>query len=109
MEKPKGWIQAFHILATVLTPLIKNKRRVIFFDEFPWINTPRSGFMPAFENFWNTWASRQKNLVVVISGSAAAWMIRHVIRNRGGLHNRVTSKIRLLPFTLGETALFLKS
>jgi hypothetical protein len=106
---PTSWIRAFGILTDYLTPLIRKQRKVVFFDEFPWINTPRSGFMPAFENFWNDWASRQKNLVIVICGSAAAWMIQKVINNRGGLYNRVTRRIRLLPFTVGETEAFLKS
>lgn len=108
LAKPVSWIQAFRMLTDYLTPLIRNQRRVIFFDEFPWIHTPRSGFIQAFENFWNTWASKQHNLVVVICGSAAAWMIQKVINNRGGLYNRVTRRIRLLPFTIGETATFLK-
>ena len=108
IAKSDSWIQAFKILEDYVAPKIKNQRRVIFFDEFPWINTPRSGFLQAFENFWNMWASRQKNLVVVICGSAAAWMIQKVINNRGGLHNRVTKKIRLLPFTIGETEAFLR-
>ncbi|MEP7110757.1 MAG: ATP-binding protein [Ferruginibacter sp.] len=108
LSKPSSWIQAFKVLTDHLTPIIRRQRKVIFFDEFPWINTPRSGFMQAFENFWNMWASRQKYLVVVICGSAAAWMIENIINNRGGLHNRVTRKIRLLPFTIGETELFLK-
>lgn len=73
--KPDNWIQAFRMLTNYLTPLVKRQQKVIFFDEFPWIHTPRSGFLQAFEHFWNTWASRQKNLVVVICGSAAAWMI----------------------------------
>ena len=64
--------------------------------------------MHAFEHFWNMRASRQKNLVVIICGSAAAWMIQKVINNRSGLHNRVTRKLRLLPFTIAETANFLK-
>ena len=55
------------------------------------------------------WASRQKNLVVVICGSAASWMIQKVINNGGGLHNRVTKRIRLLPFTLSETEAYLNS
>lgn len=109
LAKPRSWIQAFKMLTDYLTPIIKKQKKVVFFDEFPWINTPRSGFLPAFENFWNIWASKQKNLVVVICGSAASWMIQKVINNRGGLHNRVTRKIRLLPFTVGETALFLSS
>lgn len=109
LAKPNSWIQAFQMLIQYLSPLIKKQRRVIFFDEFPWINTPRSGFLPAFENFWNGWASREKNLVVVICGSAASWMIKKVINNRGGLHNRVTRRIRLLPFTVAETTDYLKA
>jgi len=108
LAQPAKWTEAFNMLIKYLTPLIKKKRRVIFIDEFPWLSTPRSGFMQAFESFWNTWASLQKNLIVVICGSAAAWMIQKVINNRGGLHNRVTRRIRLLPFTLTETEAFLK-
>ena len=106
---PASWFEAFDMLTKYLTPIIKRQRRVVFFDEFPWIHTPRSGFMQAFENFWNMWASRQKNLIVVICGSAAAWMIQKVINNRGGLHNRVTRKMRLLPFTVSETEKFLRA
>lgn len=109
LAKPASWIQAFQMLEQFLTPSLKKERKIIFFDEFPWINTPRSGFLAAFENFWNSWASKENNLVVVICGSAAAWMIKRVINNRGGLHNRVTRRIRLLPFTVGETAKFLKA
>src|SRR3546814_6309100 len=109
LATPSNWSQAFSILIDYLTHLLKKQRKVIFFDEFPWINTPRSGFLSAFESFWNSWASRQHNLIVVICGSAAAWMIQKVINNRGGLYNRVTRRIRLMPFTLKETADFLKA
>ncbi|MBC7686823.1 MAG: hypothetical protein H7211_01445 [Aquabacterium sp.] len=108
VAKPGNWLAAFDLLTIYLAPLIKSQRKVIFFDEFPWVCTPRLGFMHAFKHFWNMWAFRQKNQVVIIYGSAAAWMIRKVINNRGGLHNRVTRKIRLLPFTIAETANFLK-
>ena len=108
LAKPASWIEAFSLLTNFLTPVIRKQRKVIFIDEFPWLHTPRSGFMQAFENFWNTWASRQKNLIVVICGSAAAWMIQKIINNKGGLHNRVTRRIRLLPFTLTETEAFLE-
>lgn len=109
VETPVDWGRAFSMLESYVAPLIKKQKRVLFFDEFPWIQTPRSGFMQSFENFWNMWASRQKNLVVVICGSAASWMIQKVINNRGGLHNRVTKRIRLLPFTLSETEAYLNS
>ncbi len=106
LASPANWYNAFAMLQAYLEPVVKKKRSVIFIDEFPWLCTSRSGFMQAFEHFWNVWASRQPNLIVVICGSAAAWMIQHIINSRGGLHNRLTRRIRLLPFTLGETEAF---
>jgi len=106
---PASWIQAFEALKTYVTPLIKKQKSVLFFDEFPWIDSRKSGFLQAFEHFWNSWASKQNNIVVVICGSAASWMIRKIVNNKGGLHNRITRKIRLLPFTLYETEVYLKS
>lgn len=108
VAKPASWLKAFEMLKQLLDPLVAKKRTIVFFDEFPWIDTPRSGFLSAFENFWNSWASQKKNLIVIICGSAASWMIKKVINNRGGLHNRVTRRIRLLPFTIGETSAYLR-
>jgi len=109
LATPTNWLQAFHQLQGILEPTLKQKRSVIFFDEFPWAHSARSGFLEAFEHFWNSWCTKQVNLVVVICGSAAAWMIRNVVNNKGGLHNRISQKIRLLPFNLHETELYLKS
>lgn len=106
---PKNWIAAFGFLQQYLGTGQTIRKRVVFFDEFPWIHTPKSGFLQAFEHFWNTWASQQSNLIVVICGSAASWMIENIVNNKGGLHNRISQTIRLLPFTLGETEKYLKS
>jgi uncharacterized protein len=106
---PKSWTAAFHSLENILEPLIKKGHAVIFFDEFPWIHTQKSNFLKAFEHFWNNWASRHSKLTVVICGSAASWMIQHLVNNKGGLHNRVSVRMRLLPFTLSETKAYLKS
>jgi AAA+ ATPase superfamily predicted ATPase len=108
VSKPESWLKALEMLKQFLDPLLTKGKTIVFFDEFPWIDTPRSGFLSAFENFWNTWASQQRHLVVIICGSAASWMIKKVINNRGGLHNRVTRRIRLLPFTVGETSAYLR-
>lgn len=106
---PTSWLEAFDLLRAILEKLPKRKRKqVLFLDEFPWFATPKSGFLAAFENFWNVFASRRTDLVVVLCGSAAAWMIRHVIQSRGGLHNRVTRRIQLFPFQLHETQAYLK-
>ncbi len=105
----KDWFAAFELTATLWKKRNRRKKAVFFLDEFPWMQTAKSNFLAAFEQFWNTWASKQHNLAVILCGSAASWMIQHVVRNKGGLHNRITQKIALQPFTLYETELFLKS
>ncbi len=105
---PKDWQAAFQLLIKYLEGQTDAKKKVIFFDELPWIATARSGFLSAFGLFWNSWASR-RNIVVVICGSAASWMINKVVRNRGGLYNRITKRVFLKPFKLSETEAFLHS
>lgn len=103
-----SWLQSFSNLESCLDKLKSFKKKVIFIDEFPWMATPRSKFLMAFENFWNSYCTKRNDLIVVICGSAASYMIKNIVKNKGGLHNRITQKIRLLPFNLHETDLFLK-
>lgn len=107
-NKPENWLQAFNLLKQHLRGLRKSKKKkVLFIDEFPWVDTMRSGFLAAFENFWNTYCTTRSDLIVVICGSAASYMIKKIIRNKGGLHNRLTRKIKLEPFDLKEVKAFL--
>ena len=105
---PEDWLSAFQLLKQYVKTLDITEKKVLFFDEVPWLAGHKSGFLEALGYFWNSWASRQ-NLVVVICGSAASWMIRRVVHDKGGLHNRITKRIYLQPFTLLETEVFLKS
>ena len=107
-DQPKNWLSAFRMLEDYIDGLKSKKKKVIFIDEFPWIATPRSKFLMAFEHFWNSYCTKRNDLVVVVCGSAASFMVKKIIQNKGGLHNRVTQKIRLLPFDLSETEEFLK-
>lgn len=106
---PSNWLEAFLLLETHIQSLKSKKKKVIFIDEFPWLATAKSKFLMAFEHFWNHYCTKRTDLVVVICGSAASYMIQNIVRNKGGLHNRITRQIRLLPFSLLETDLFLKS
>lgn len=111
-QVPKSWFEAFSILQQFLESInIRhiNGKRVVFIDELPWFNSPKSGFIAALEHFWNSYGSKQRNLILVVCGSAASWMIQKIVQSKGGLHNRLTRQIRLLPFNLNETELFLKS
>lgn len=104
---PTNWQKAFQQLRECINGISHKKKKVIFFDEVPWLDSHKSGFLSSFTYFWNMYASQRSDLVVVICGSAASWVIEKVINNKGGLHNRVTQRIRLLPFTLQETEHYL--
>jgi hypothetical protein len=104
---PKTWLQAFALLKQHINQLSGKKKKVIFLDEIAWFETPKSGFLAALDNFWNQYLSKRKDVILVICGSAASWIIDKVINNKGGLHNRVTNHIQLMSFTLAETKDFL--
>ena len=109
LTAPKNWLDAFLQLITVLEEKEPSKRkRIIFFDELPWLATHRSRFLKAFGFFWNNWASKN-NMLIIICGSAASWMIQKIVKDKGGLHNRITRRIHLKPFNLAETEDFLVS
>ncbi len=108
VEKPTSWLDAFQQLITCLETKIGTEKQVVFFDELPWLATKRSDFLKGLSFFWNSWAS-QRNIVVVICGSSASWMIQKVVEHKGGLHNRLTKRVHLFPFNLYETEAFLKS
>ena len=103
----KDWIEAFDALEEYLEGLPTGRKKVVFIDEMPWIDSQRSDFVRSFEYFWNSWAASQEDIVLIATGSSTSWMVENIIENRGGLHNRVTERIYLKPFTLGETQEYL--
>ncbi len=105
---PKSWLEAFQILIQFLSKS-KHKRKVIFFDELPWFDTHGSDFLTGLEHFWNGWAAYRSDILLISCGSAASWMIKKLIRDKGGLHNRVTERILVRPFTLKETEEFMQA
>jgi len=104
---PENWLYAFHRLKSYLSSLQSDKK-VVFIDELPWLDTEGSEFLQALEHFWNSWASARDDIILIVCGSAASWMINNLINNHGGLHNRITQRIHLHPFNLKETAELLR-
>jgi len=105
---PNSWLEAFELLISYLKTCDK-KRKVIFIDEISWLDTHKSDFLTALEHFWNGWACSKRDIMLIVCGSATSWIVNNLINNRGGLYNRITAQMELLPFTLYETELFLKS
>ena len=105
---PKTWIEAFYQLRQLLEYTYDGSRQVIFIDELPWMDTPKSGFLSAFENFWNGWCSGRDNIMLIVCGSATSWILNNLSRNKGGLYGRLTCEIKVSPFTLKSCEEFFK-
>ena len=106
-SKPKDWCEAFEQLRVYLSS--RNQRQlIVFLDELPWMDTPKSQFLTAFSFFWNSWASMRAGLKIIICGSSTSWMLDKIIGDRGGLYGRASRSIYLLPFNLHEVELFLQ-
>ena len=108
LKEPKNWMEAFQFLNDAIQKNSKKNNIVFFLDELPWMATPKSGIVRTLEYFWNRYWSSDKRIKMILCGSAASWIIKKIIKNRGGLHNRVTRKIQLESFNLKETELYLK-
>ena len=105
-ELPATWIEAFQMLISLLEKS-KNRKKVVFLDELPWMDTTKSDFLKALEHFWNSWASTRTDVLLIVCGSAASWLVKNIVGNHGGLHNRLTYKMKLNPFNLHETKEYL--
>lgn len=107
-EPAADWFTAFQQLAKWLERLPSGEKKIVFLDELPWLDTRNSRFLSGLEHFWNSWASARSDILLIVCGSAASWMLNNLIRNRGGLHNRLTDRIKLDPFKLSEVEEFLR-
>ena len=106
---PNSWAEAFLMLGRFLDSIKDGTRQLIFIDELPWMDTPRSKFMVAFEHFWNSWGAWRNHVMLIVCGSATSWMLDNLINNKGGLYDRLTWQIKLSPFTLGECKAFFEA
>ena len=106
---PTNWVEAFQALREFLQSRSDTSRQVVFLDELPWMDVPGSGFLTAFEHFWNSWASGQDRIMLVVCGSATSWISDHLINSYGGLYGRTTREIKLSPFTLSECEQYYES
>lgn len=107
-QTPKDWFEAFSLLDDLIRKS-RAKKKVIFIDELPWMDTQASNFVSALEHFWNAYASARKDVLLIVCGSATSWIVDKIIHNHGGLHNRLNKKINLRQFTLDECEQYAKS
>ena len=103
----KNWDGAFAALTNAIENVSTKQKIVLFFDELPWMATKNSKLLQSLDYYWNQHWSKDKRIMLIICGSSASWIIQKIVKNKGGLHNRLTRKIYLAPFNLAETKNFM--
>ena len=106
-KRVTDWYEAFEALKEVVRKAPQDKPAIVFIDELPCLDTPRSGMVKALDLFWNGWANRQSNVKLIVCGSATTWIVDNIIDNHGGLHNRITHEMHIHPFNLHDTEEYL--
>ncbi|MDR1015773.1 MAG: ATP-binding protein [Coriobacteriales bacterium] len=109
LVQPRTWFEAFAQLRGIIKSRPTAQKKVIFLDEMPWMDTHKSRFLPAFEHFWNGWASGRADILLIVCGSVTSWLSNKVFQNTSGLYNRVTRRIHLKQFTLRECERYLEA
>jgi hypothetical protein len=106
-RKVDDWMDAFEVFKEYLDTISEDNKFVIFIDELPWLDTQKSGLVTELGDFWNLYASRKPNIILIVCGSAASYMLKKVIKNKGPLHGRITQKLPMEEFNLADTKRFL--
>lgn len=106
---PKDWMEAIYMLEELLEKLDDGERQVVFIDELPWLDTDGARIIMAIDAFWNSWAAGRDSMMLIVCGSAASWMLKNVVKEKGGLFDRLTDDMKISPFNLQETEEFLHS
>ena len=106
---PEDWLEAFAELKKLLKGIKEDRKKIVFIDELPWLDTRQSEFLAAFEGFWNGWGAQQNDLMIIVCGSATTWITNKILSDKGGLFNRAARRLYLMPFTLQETERYLVS
>ncbi len=109
IKPPKNWEEAFRRLRDEVAEIQNNQKIVLFFDELPWLASPKSKFLSALDYYWNRHFSRMPQVLLIVSGSSASWMIHEILNHKGGLYGRLSAHLRLNPFSLSEVEQFLQS
>ena len=102
-EPVVDWNDAFYLLMDYLEILNRKEKVVVFIDELPWIDTAKSGFLGELAEFWNSFCTQRDNIILIVCGSSASYMMKKVIHNRGALHGRLTDIMPMEQFDLNAS------
>lgn len=110
----KTWEDFFRFLSKTIDRLQQSileneldRKIVYFFDEVPYAAENSENFANRLAAIWEKGFKNKKNLIFILCGSAASWMIKEIANAKGGLNSRCKHKIHLRPFSYSEAVDYL--
>ncbi|WP_126993678.1 ATP-binding protein [Thermosipho globiformans] len=91
-NKLLGWNDLFYIIST----LKLEKKLIIVIDEFQYLLKSNKGFSSILQKSWDEYL-KDKNIMLIISGSALSMIKREVLSYSSPLYGRRTGQINLKP------------
>ena len=83
IKDQNNWLDTFDTLTEAIDKFVPtDKKVVLFFDEFPWMDTHKSGLLQALDHIWNKQWSNNPKIKLIICGSSASWIINKIINNK---------------------------
>ena len=101
-DNVKTWSDAFAHLVNHITG---DYPTIILLDEFQWMANYRSELVSELKMLWDRFFAKKKNVVLVLCGSIASFIVRKVLKSEA-LYGRIDLSIHLKPFLLKEAAQF---
>lgn len=98
----KSWLSILDLLSFYIKTDIKNKnkKKVIFLDEFQWLAGEKSELVSYIKMFWDQeW--KKYNIMLILCGSIASFMVNKVIRSKA-LYGRINLEIKVSPFEIKD-------
>lgn len=96
--KPANWSDVFSHLAR----LCESGAATLYFEELQWLANYSDGFVSELKYYWDNHFRHNKNLVLILCGSAPSFMVGSVIKSQA-LYNRSQHVVHLTPLSLKET------
>ena len=107
------WRDAFERLKDIIGPEDMSaehpSKKVLFLDELSWMDTPGSDFLSMLSSFWNGWASKRHDILLIVCASSTSWIFNKMLADKGGLYRRQSDVINLKQFNLRECEMFAAS
>lgn len=102
---PEVYADDWSKLFLLLNEKIKHGKIVVLFDEISWMGSKDSDFLGKLKNAWDLYFKKNQNLILVLCGSASAWIEKNILSSTGFV-GRISYRLTLEELGISEANQF---